>query len=75
VQAAICDLQIPHIKSPINGCVTLSIGVASLLPDLAISPDTLLDDADRLLYLAKQQGRNRVFFELGASSDQRELMA
>lgn len=40
--------------------VTLSVGVASLAADNPLNPDELLSMADRALYVAKQQGRNRV---------------
>jgi diguanylate cyclase (GGDEF)-like protein len=42
--------------------ITISIGVATM-PDLIVdSSDELLGVADRALYLAKEQGRNRVVF-------------
>ena len=42
------------------GCVTVSIGVASLLPTEGGTPADLIKAADKALYAAKQQGRNRV---------------
>ncbi|WP_322816915.1 sensor domain-containing diguanylate cyclase [Chloroflexus sp.] len=39
---------------------TISIGVASFHPSVYPDPHSLIADADRALYLAKQQGRNRV---------------
>jgi PleD family two-component response regulator len=38
--------------------VTISAGVATLKPDE--TPDTFLARADRALYAAKAQGRNRI---------------
>lgn len=42
------------------GMVTISIGVAALVPDDAHTPTDLIAQADAALYQAKQQGRNRV---------------
>lgn len=39
--------------------VTLSIGGATLIPRERMAPTALLEQADSLLYQAKQQGRNR----------------
>jgi diguanylate cyclase (GGDEF)-like protein len=40
--------------------VTVSIGIASQLPKTSNKPDELFDVADKALYLAKNNGRNRV---------------
>ena len=40
--------------------VTVSIGVATLSPDMA-TPSRLIEESDRALYRAKRAGRNRVF--------------
>lgn len=55
-------LQIPHAKSSASNMITLSIGVASAIPgeeDYA-EAEFLIRDADRALYQAKSDGRNRV---------------
>lgn len=41
-------------------CVTMSIGVASVVPSPAGSVEELIQQADRALYAAKHAGRNRV---------------
>jgi diguanylate cyclase (GGDEF)-like protein len=55
---AIQDLNIPHKASAITDCVTVSIGIASMIPVLDFAPDCLVDLSDQALYSAKQQGRN-----------------
>ncbi|MGH7231951.1 MAG: GGDEF domain-containing response regulator [Nitrospiraceae bacterium] len=40
--------------------VTLSLGVATMFPDLNALPETLIAAADEALFQAKQDGRNRV---------------
>lgn len=40
--------------------VTISLGIASLIPNEAIKPEELLRRADAALYQAKSNGRNRV---------------
>ena len=50
----------PHPSSAVAPCITVSVGVVSLLPDAASMPETLVDAADRALYVAKARGRNCV---------------
>jgi len=53
------DLNMPHVKSKLKR-VTVSCGVASVMPNDKLSLETLLQTADYALYRAKKQGRNRV---------------
>lgn len=56
---AVVSLAIPHAKSSF-GIVTVSMGVASLIPSEQYSPVELVKLADIALYRAKSAGRNCV---------------
>lgn len=58
LRAAVQAMGIPHEANP-EGAVTASLGVACLLPEDA-DPADLVRRADRALYRAKAEGRNRV---------------
>ncbi len=58
LQEALRRAAIPHEASP-YWQLTMSIGVAACIPD-GSDPGTLFAEADRLLYLAKQRGRNQI---------------
>jgi diguanylate cyclase (GGDEF)-like protein len=60
VHAAIREMRMPHAKSATSGIVTVSIGVASLVPESAADAERLISAADRALYEAKNRGRDRV---------------
>lgn len=53
-------LGITHSSSSISKVVTISLGVATLIPQRDSSPDQLIMAADQALYQAKRDGRNRV---------------
>ncbi|WP_158413139.1 CHASE2 domain-containing protein [Baaleninema simplex] len=56
------DLHIDHNGSPVGPYVTLSCGVASLVPNSSASLETLIQTADLALYDAKEDGRNTYCF-------------
>jgi diguanylate cyclase (GGDEF)-like protein len=56
---------IEHGYSKVAKCITISLGVATLIPTLDSSPSRLIDAADRALYQAKASGRNRVVADSG----------
>ncbi|WP_265233360.1 diguanylate cyclase domain-containing protein [Lyngbya sp. CCAP 1446/10] len=64
VARKICDdiasLKLPHARSPIGFYVTLSCGIATVIPSPQESPDSLIRSADSALFQAKTEGRNRI---------------
>ncbi|MGL4375545.1 MAG: sensor domain-containing diguanylate cyclase, partial [Microcoleaceae cyanobacterium] len=59
IQQAIRDLKIPHRKSDVSEFVTVSMGIATIIPSFGTSSDELVARADKALYSAKQLGRDR----------------
>jgi diguanylate cyclase (GGDEF)-like protein len=59
IQQAIAELAIVHENSQVSNVVTTSIGIASLVPQDQQQPSILIEKADRALYRAKKEGRNR----------------
>jgi diguanylate cyclase (GGDEF)-like protein len=59
IQQAIHNQAIPHAKSHIKDIVTLSLGITSVIPTCDIKPDKLIASADKALYNAKENGRDR----------------
>ena len=64
----IAALQIPHASSDVAPHVSLSIGLAYLQPQAHHTLDDALRLADVALYLAKEQGRNRVVLKTPEAS-------
>ena len=58
LRAAVEALQLPHEYSACAPHVTVSCGGISQTPDATSLPCCLLEQADRALYQAKEQGRN-----------------
>jgi diguanylate cyclase (GGDEF)-like protein len=59
IRRRITRVRFPHGKTQPQGSVTVSIGVSSFSPGLE-TPETIIEAADRALYLAKSRGKNRV---------------
>lgn len=59
IRNSVQELEIEHTTSPFKK-VTLSIGVANMIPTKDTSPTKLIEMADQALYEAKNTGRNRV---------------
>ncbi len=60
IRLAIEELMIKHDSSSVSEYVTLSIGVACVVPTAESSAEKLIAMADSALYTAKAAGRNRV---------------
>jgi diguanylate cyclase (GGDEF)-like protein len=54
------DMKMPHPMSLHSKYLTISAGMASVVPDDNNSHTQLLEEADKALYGAKESGRNRV---------------
>ncbi|AUN95953.1 diguanylate cyclase [Pseudazoarcus pumilus] len=59
IQRALAHEAIEHGNSPLGAHITLSIGVSAMVPENG-DEGPLFAEVDRLLYRAKQQGRNRI---------------
>jgi diguanylate cyclase (GGDEF)-like protein len=60
IRSAIEGLKIPHASSRVKKYVTISLGVASAVPNQELKPSDLIKQADTALYKAKREGRNKV---------------
>jgi len=60
IRTTIEALEIPHRGSLVSEYISLSLGVTSIIPTKDMAPSQLVENADRALYMAKQQGRNRL---------------
>lgn len=60
IRQTVYSLRIPHRASTVSDTVTVSIGVATMVPGPANHYRLLIEYADKALYEAKHEGRNRV---------------
>jgi diguanylate cyclase (GGDEF)-like protein len=60
IRAAVKSLQITHEASAVCPYVTISVGVSTIIPNHENDSQGLIHAADRALYQAKSQGRDRV---------------
>ncbi|MCK9503263.1 MAG: diguanylate cyclase [Porticoccaceae bacterium] len=63
ILVAVEALGIPHARSPVSHFVTVSVGVSLTLSPENHSLQQLIGAADKLLYRAKNNGRNQVNLE------------
>jgi diguanylate cyclase (GGDEF)-like protein/PAS domain S-box-containing protein len=60
IMEEIDKLAILHARSPVADRISVSCGVATLVPEKEQVSSDLVSAADRLLYAAKKEGRNRM---------------
>jgi diguanylate cyclase (GGDEF)-like protein len=60
MRTVVAGLAIPHKSSAVSRHVTISLGIACMVPDKQNAAKLLIEAADRGLYQAKQHGRNRI---------------
>ncbi len=63
IRSAIEALAIEHRWGCSCSVVTASFGLLCITPGPGITIDTIYQKADQALYAAKQEGRNRIFFD------------
>ena len=59
IRNSVENLKLDHEKSTVNEYVTLSLGVATMIPGKDNSAEALVALADECLYQAKENGRNQ----------------
>lgn len=64
------EKKIAHAKSKVNEHVSISVGAATIIPEREALPAALIAAADKALYNAKENGRNRV--EAAMDPDRKE---
>ncbi|MCT7987570.1 putative bifunctional diguanylate cyclase/phosphodiesterase [Laspinema olomoucense] len=59
IRQAVEEVNLEHRSSTVREFVTLSQGIATIIPRLDTTPDELVAAADEALYYAKSRGRDR----------------
>ncbi|MBW4668334.1 MAG: diguanylate cyclase [Cyanomargarita calcarea GSE-NOS-MK-12-04C] len=59
IQQAIHQSKLPHARSDVSEFITISLGIATIAPTSTTSFANLIAAADKALYEAKRQGRDR----------------
>ncbi|WP_260294728.1 GGDEF domain-containing protein [Sedimenticola hydrogenitrophicus] len=61
-RAVVAELRIPHAASGASDVITISAGLSTIVPSANTHPASVFDTADKMLYQAKQKGRNCVVY-------------
>ena len=67
IREEITRLNIPHAHSDVSSFITISLGISTIFPSYQLSPDILIAEADKALYEAKKQGRDRLIMKVISS--------
>lgn len=70
--SAISQLKISHPTSLVDAYLTISMGVATVIPREELNKEDLLKAADIALYQAKEKGRNGYYFQIVEPLDHNE---
>ena len=76
IRQAVKNLKIPHHNSSVDSVVTVSLGIASTIPNNIDNTQLLVEAADLALYQAKERGRDCVAVypeSISHSKDRQEL--
>ena len=60
IRYSVKALAIPHQQSANCDHITISLGVASIIPNIQMEAELLIQSADKALYQAKAEGRDQV---------------
>jgi diguanylate cyclase (GGDEF)-like protein len=60
LRQSVMALQIPHHHSAAGSVVTISLGIAAMVPEKSAPFSLLIQSADDALYQSKESGRNKV---------------
>lgn len=69
----ISELELEHDDSPVSSFVTVSAGIACVIPNQSISPSQVVAMADKALYVAKESGRNQSAIATAPSNETQSL--
>lgn len=63
IRTSLAEEMIPHQSSPVSDLVTISIGIASRVPDHKTTAAMVIGLADEALYQSKNKGRDTITLE------------